>query len=95
MARTDRALLQASGGAVRIGAGLALLYGADATAYPAGVFLFGTVLVCAGVLVLAVSPKRFAGWIDRWLGGSMVARLRVGGLLAVLAGALLCASVAV
>jgi hypothetical protein len=93
IARSDRGTLQALGGVVRVAAGLGLVYGADATAYPEGVFLFGAVMVAAGVMILVVDEARFSSWIDAWLRGSMVWRLRAGGGLALVAGGLLCASV--
>jgi hypothetical protein len=93
IATADRQAMQALGGAVRVLMGLALLYGADATVLPSGVNAFGLVLVAIGVMTLAVAPERFASWIDRWMAGSLVWRLRVGGVLAISAGALLVFSV--
>ncbi|TFH30636.1 MAG: hypothetical protein E4H00_04820 [Myxococcales bacterium] len=90
---SDRATLQAYGGMVRVLFGLVLLYGAEASVYPEGVFAFGAVMIGVGVMVLCVKEARFSGWIDHWLRGGLVWRLRLGGCLALLAGALLCASV--
>jgi hypothetical protein len=89
MATADRQAMQALGGAVRVLMGLALVYGAGATIVPRGVNAFGVVLVAIGVMTLAVAPERFASWVDRWVAGSLVWRLRVGGLLAMLVGAFL------
>lgn len=93
IATADRQAMQALGGAVRVLMGLALVYGADATVLPSGVNAFGLVLVAIGVMTLSVAPERFASWIDRWIAGSLVWRLRVGGVLAISAGALLVFSV--
>lgn len=89
IARSDREALQALGGAVRVLLGLALVYGAKATAYPGGVHAFGLALVTVGVVTLWVEPARFRSWLDRWLAGSIVWRLRVGGLLATIIGVFL------
>lgn len=85
----DRQAMQALGGAVRVLMGLALVYGADATLYPSGVHAFGLVLVAVGVMILWVTPERFRSWVERWLAGSLVWRLRVGGLLSTIVGAFL------
>ena len=89
IARSDRQAMQALGGAVRVLMGLALVYGADATMYASGVHAFGLVLVAVGVMVLWVAPERFSSWIEGWLAGSLVWRLRLGGLLSVIVGAFL------
>jgi hypothetical protein len=69
--------------------GLALVYGADATISPSAVHAFGFVLVAVGIMILSVTPERFRSWVERWLAGSLVWRLRVGGLLATIVGAFL------
>jgi uncharacterized membrane protein HdeD (DUF308 family) len=86
---SDPQAMQALGGAVRVLMGLALVYGAAETAYPSGVNAFGIVLVAVGVMTLWVEPERFRSWIDRWLAGSLVLRLRVGGILSTIVGAFL------
>jgi hypothetical protein len=40
-------------------------------------------------MTLWVEPERFRSWIDRWLAGSLVLRLRVGGILSTIVGAFL------
>jgi uncharacterized membrane protein HdeD (DUF308 family) len=89
IARSDRQAMQALGGAVRVLMGLALVYGADATRYVSGVHAFGLVLVAVGVMTLWVGHERFSSWIEGWLAGSLVLRLRLGGLLSVIVGAFL------
>lgn len=85
----DREVMQALGGALRVLMGLVLVYGAKATRYPAAVNAFGLVLVVVGVMVLSISRARFASWVDRWAAGSLVWRLRVGGMLSAIVGAFL------
>jgi hypothetical protein len=90
----DRELLQALGGAVRIGLGmLLLLYGADASPFAPAVRAFGLVLVAVGVVVLVVRTSTFCSWVDGWLRGSLGWRLRLGGALAAVLGSLLVVSV--
>jgi hypothetical protein len=85
----DRQAMQALGGAVRVLMGLALVYGADATISPSAVHAFGLVLVAIGVMTLWVAPERFRSWVERWLAGSLVWRLRIGGLLSAIVGGFL------
>lgn len=89
IAHADRQTMQALGGAVRVLMGLALVYGADGTISPTGVHAFGLVLVTVGIMILWVAPERFRSWVERWLAGALVWRLRVGGLLATVVGAFL------
>jgi hypothetical protein len=93
IATMDRALLQALAGAVRIGLGVLLLYGADASPYAPAVRAFGWVLLGVGVVVLVVETSTFGVWVDGWLRGSLGWRLRVGGALSVIVGTLLVTSV--
>ncbi len=93
IATTDRELLQALGGGVRVALGLLLLYGAEGSAYAPAVRAFGYVLLGVGVVVLAVKTSTFGTWVDGWLGGSLGWRLRLGGALAVITGVILVASV--
>lgn len=89
IAHVDRQGMQALGGAIRVLMGLALVYGADATISPSAVHAFGLALVAIGVMTLWVAPERFRSWVERWLAGSLVWRLRVGGLLSVVVGGFL------
>jgi uncharacterized protein YjeT (DUF2065 family) len=89
IAVADRDVMQALGGALRVLMGLALVYAARDTRYPEAVHAFGLVLVAVGVMILWVSPTRFRSWIDRWIVGSLVWRLRVGGALSIFVGAFL------
>ncbi len=93
IATMDRELLQALGGAVRIGLGMLLLYGADASPFAPAVRAFGLVLVGVGVVVLVVRTSTFCSWVDGWLRGSLGWRLRLGGTLAAVLGSLLVVSV--
>lgn len=88
----DPSAVQAMGGALRVLMGLALVYGAESTAFPSAVAAFGTVLVGVGVAILWVDPAAFARWLGAWTRGALVRRLRVGGVLALLAGLSLVAS---
>ena len=85
----DPQAMQALGGAVRVLMGLALVYGADGTIYPSAVHAFGLALVAIGVMTLWVAPERFRAWVEKWIAGSLVWRLRVGGLLSAIVGAFL------
>lgn len=85
----NRAALQALGGALRVVLGVTLMYGARGTAYPVGVFAFGVALVGVGVAILWVDEARFSRWVDGWIAGSLTLRLRTGGLLSIVIGALL------
>jgi uncharacterized membrane protein len=89
IAVADRQVMQALGGALRVLMGLVLVYGARETRYPAAVNAFGLVLVVVGVMILSVSTPRFESWVDRWVTGSLVWRLRVGGLLSTAVGVFL------
>jgi hypothetical protein len=92
IATMDRELLQALGGGVRIGLGLLLLYGAEASAYAPAIRAFGWVLLGVGVVVLAVQTSTFNVWVEGWLGGSLGWRLRLGGALAIVVGGMLLVS---
>ena len=85
----DREAMQALGGALRVLMGLALVYGSHATDYPTAVHAFGLALVGIGVMTLWVDAERFRSWVDRWVAGSLVWRLRVGGLLSAIVGVFL------
>jgi uncharacterized membrane protein len=89
IAEADREAMQALGGALRVLMGLGLVYGAPDTDYPDAIHAFGLVLVAIGVMILWVNPSRFRSWVDRWVAGSLVWRLRVGGLLAIIVGTFL------
>ena len=91
---TDRELLQAIGGGVRIALGLLLLYGAEASPYAPAVRAFAWLFIGVGVVVLAVRNTTFRAWVDGWLRSESLGwRLRLGGALSIIVGALLVASV--
>ncbi len=89
MEGADSEAIQALGGAVRVFMGIGLLYGAKETAYPTGVHALGLTLVTIGVVILWIDPARFREWVDRWRAGSLLWRLRVGGVLSMILGVLL------
>ena len=93
IATTDRELLQALGGGIRILLGVLLVYGADASPFAPVVRAFAWIFVGVGVVVLAVSTSTFSAWVDAWLRGALGWRLRVGGALSIVVGCLLIASV--
>jgi hypothetical protein len=89
----DRGLLQGLGGAVRIALGLLLLYGADASPYEPALRAFAWILIGVGVVMLVVRSSTFSRWVEGWLRGSLELRLRMGGVLSIVVGAFLLASV--
>jgi uncharacterized membrane protein len=92
LATAHRPTLQAIGGGVRVLLGLALLYGARSSAYPTGVSAFGALLVAVGFVILWIDAARFSRWVDGWLAGSLRWRLRAGGGLMIVMGAILWAA---